>query len=92
MVNLEEKQYLREAVLGYLARSPGQRYEPHPLHTLLQRRKVVDFPFSHSDLDEALAVLEGLGFVERVKSRLGAIPQFMASAEGVIFHEQSNSP
>ncbi len=84
-----EKQYLREAALKYLAEKPTQSFELCPLHALMRRRKVCDFDFSEADLAEALAVLEGFGFVSRKRPRLGSVPFYAATAEGVIFHEQS---
>lgn len=87
----DQKQYLREAALGYLAGKPTMDFELCPMHALMRKRRVCDFDFSESDLAEALAVLEGFGFVSKIKPRLGSVPRYKATAEGVIFHEQSDT-
>jgi len=86
-----QKQFLREAALGYLADKPTMAFELVPLATLLRKRRLCDFDFTESDLAEALAVLEGFGFVSKTKPRLGSVPLYRATAEGVVFHEQSDT-
>lgn len=82
-----DKQILREMALKYLAERSAKKFELAALYALLRLRGV----YTESDLAEALAVLEGLGFVSKIKPRLGSIPEYTATAEGVIFHEQSDS-
>lgn len=89
MLKNDQKQYLREATLKYMSERPTMGLELGPLYTFMRKKPAVDFEFSESDLAEALAVLVGLGFVSQRKPRLGSVPVYQATAEGVIFHEQS---
>ena len=91
MLDNAQKQYLREAVIEYLAKRSTMSFNVSAVSRGIVRGSLVDFPFSEADIAEALAVLEGLGFVKVIMPRLGSIKEYRITSDGVLFYERSGS-
>jgi len=85
----EEKQQLREAILRVLAPHPTVTLHADALRFHVRERQFLASPPSLSDVREALAVLQGLGFVAEIENRLGAVGKWQATADGVLFYERN---
>lgn len=89
MLDNAQKQYLRESVIEYLAKRSTMSFSVTSVHRGISRSKLVDFPVSEADIAEALAILDGLGFVRSMLPRLGSIKEYQITSDGVLFYERS---
>lgn len=89
MLNPEQKQRLREAVVEYLAGRPTMSFKISSIHRMIYKNQLVDFAYSEDDIAETLALLEGFEYVKQHHPPLGSIPEFQITAQGVLFHERN---
>ena len=85
----EQKQILREAAITILADNPARAFTSAELERRIRQRQMADGQWNEADLREALALLEGLGFVAKAHAPLGYSLQFQATAQGVLFRERN---
>lgn len=89
MLDSAQKQNLREALIEYLAKRSTAKFSISNITRNLARERMVDFVFSEADIAEALAVLNGLGFVRETMPKLGSVREYQVTSDGVLFHERN---
>ena len=87
----DQKTRLRECVLRVLARRPTEPLSVSAITFHLRQSQWLDFRFVEEDVEEALAMLEGFAFVQRVKNPLGGIENWKPSSEGILYYERNLS-
>jgi hypothetical protein len=88
MLDNAQKQYLREALVEYLAKRVGYSFNVSTLTRAVVKNGLVDFPISEADLAEALAVTTGLGFTAEIMPKLGSIREYHITPDGTLFYER----
>lgn len=85
----KEKEQLRSAIIAFLAQHHPYDFDASALQTHLLALRVITTPCSEDHISSALAFLEGLGFARRNESALGSTVRYVATSEGMRFHERS---
>jgi len=75
-------------VTGYLATRCQLTFEASAIKRAIDKKGLVDFPFTDLDLDQALVFVEGLGWCERNPSDVGATVYWRATSKGVLEAER----
>jgi predicted deacylase len=88
MTTPELRAQLRDSVLDKLCRRPAVAIPADSLHVLVGRARDVEGEVGRADLLDALAFLEGYGFVRRVRRPLSGLQDWQATSEGVAFWEE----
>ena len=87
MIPAEIRQQLRDSALDKLARRPAYALPLDTLRRFIDRARDVEGAFAIEDLLDALAFLEGYGFVRQVRRPLSGLHDWQATSEGVAFWE-----
>lgn len=87
MIPPEQRAQLRNAILDKLCRRPAYAVPADILRNLSARTGEVEGMFEMSDVLDALAFLEGVGFVKRVRRALSGLHDWQATSEGVQYWE-----
>jgi hypothetical protein len=85
-----DREILRKTVLKFLAERFRLAFDTAQLVALIKRRGMADFDFDLEDIQKALAVVEGLGLIEKVTEELGATEYFKITSKGIIENERLN--
>jgi hypothetical protein len=85
----EQKTRLREAVLRVSARRPLEPLSVTSLAFHVRQGQWMDCPVDERSVREALAVLQGLGFVAPVQNPLGGIENWKPTADGILYYERN---
>lgn len=83
-MNPEEKQELRELVRAHLADRPRLALTSADIHRPVSRKIHCTVP----EVEDALALLRGLGQVNRKTASLGSSKYFQITAAGILAHER----
>lgn len=85
----EHKEQLRDALILELAGLPARALSVSELTRRIQRKGSVDVSVEVADVQDALALLEGLALVRRVQRPLSGLHDFQITAEGTLFREKN---
>ena len=89
MMNQQDREILRQRVIGYLATRQQLQFEAGSIKRSLVSRQNIDFEVSDSDIDQALIFGEGLEFVEHTVSEVGATIYWKATSKAVLEAERN---
>jgi len=86
----EQKEYLRNAIVTFTGARPLQSFTVSALSNFIRRDQLVDFEFSEQDTREALEVLQGFGYIQKMEpTDIGVITTWKASHTGIIRYERA---
>jgi hypothetical protein len=84
----EQKEELRYAVREQLVAAKTVALNADMLTRRVQRARAIDHPFDRADVEDALALLIGLGQAKAESASLGATKFYQATAAGILAHER----
>jgi hypothetical protein len=90
IVEQMDREILRKIVLKFLAERFRLAFDQTQIVALIKRRSMVDFDFDLEDIQQALAVVEGLGLAEKIVEGMGSTVYFKITAKGIIENERLN--
>jgi hypothetical protein len=83
-----EREELRYAVREQLVNAKTVALTADMLARRVERTRLLDFTFNVSDVEDALALIVGLGQATQVPASLGSTVYYQATAAGVLAHER----
>jgi hypothetical protein len=91
-LSAEQSEYLRHAVLTYLAARFPLRFSAQAIATHLHNRQLVDFPVTDADVAASAELLCGVApaLVSREHDPLGSTIYYGATSDGVLAWERSH--
>ena len=88
MITQQDREILRQTVVGYLATRQQLEFEASAIRRSIVSRQKIDFAAADEDVIQALEFLQGLGFVEHHTSEIGATVYWKATSNGVLESER----
>ena len=90
--NLPQRQRedLRYAVREQLVAAKTVALDAEMIRRRVERSRLLDFGFTVADVEDALALLVGLGHASSMPVELGATKYYQATAAGVLAHERGS--
>lgn len=88
MITDAQKQDLRHAVLGYLARRPTFAFDQFAIARYLTAHRHLDFRVSDADVVDACTLLLSLNLIQSSNDPLGASRYYQATGAGVLQDER----
>lgn len=90
MDNIENKEQLREGILHELAKIPARALSAEELLRRIRDSGCVDTEVSHADIRDALAFLDGYGFILSVPRMMSGLLDWRISTQGILYVESRN--
>lgn len=87
MTTQEQRQQLRQSIIDTLARQPAVAFPAETIRRRIERSHDVDGAIEMGDVLDALAFLEGYGYVRKVRRPLSGLHDWQITSEGVVFWE-----
>ena len=83
-----QREELRYSVREALVIAKTVALDAEMVSRRVERSRMLDFEFATADVEDALAVIVGLGQATAVPATLGATVYYQATAAGVLAHER----
>jgi hypothetical protein len=85
-----DREIFRKTLLKFLAERFRLAFNPDQIAAMIKRRGMADFDFDVEDVDQGIAVIQGLGLINDVTDEMGATKYYKITSKGIIENERLN--